>query len=318
MNGQTSNIRKFLSFLKAYEESSGKKVAANTDHPLRNHAAIGNLMDKVDILDAPDKCVWMSSADGTFSTKSAFLAIRLHGVHRPSLLKIWNHTFNPRASLFGWRILHRAVPTDDRISYCGIYLVSSYSCCSSPSTEDFNRLFLKGDLAIALWDWARPLLNGQVPKIVRWTPPKHGVCLSVDGACKGNPDSLLAEVRALTDGLRLAALHGFHITTVHSDSLLFVQSFIHDKCPSWKCSWWWNLAHSLLLQMHVSMDHVFREANRVADALASHACLTQQRSIFSSSVFPTSCKGPVALDKSGLPSIRLPQSAFICPDLLHL
>ncbi|MQL69843.1 hypothetical protein Taro_002135, partial [Colocasia esculenta] len=27
----------------------------NTDHPLRNHAAIGNLMDKVDILDAPDK-----------------------------------------------------------------------------------------------------------------------------------------------------------------------------------------------------------------------------------------------------------------------
>ncbi|MQL86101.1 hypothetical protein Taro_018629 [Colocasia esculenta] len=422
----------------AYEVSSGQKyhftsvqeVAANMNHPLRNHAAIEILMNNINISSSPDKCVWMSSADGSFSTKSAFRALRPHGVHRPSLLKIWNHTFNPRAALFGWRLLYRAVPTYDRISDCGIYLVSSCSCCSSPSIEDLDHLFLKGDLAVSLWDWARPLLHGQVfgshitstlwniistvncnsamgfisvyvvllvvweiwkyrcakrfdsvhkpvgkimadiryavsvaiqgvkfkhdcsaeymavllsfgfkptvklktPQIVRWIPPKQGVCLNVDGACKGNPgpcggggclrnpagevllsfsffygqgDSLLAEVRALIDGLRLAELHGLHVTVVYSNSLVLVQSFTHDKCPSWRCSWWWNLARSLLLQMHVGVDHIFREANRVADALATHACHTQHKSIFSSSSFPTSCKGPVVLDKSGLPSVRL-------------
>ncbi|MQL91600.1 hypothetical protein Taro_024222 [Colocasia esculenta] len=178
----------------------------------------------------------------------------------------------------------------------------------------------------------KPTVKLKVPKIVRWIPPKHGVCLNIDGACKGNPgpcggggclrnpagdvllsfaffyghgDSLLAEVRALADGLRLAALHGFHITSVYSDSLILVQSFIHDKCPSWKCSWWWRLARSLLQQLHVCVAHSFREANRVADTLASYACDSQERSIYSLSTIPIICKGPVVLDKSGLPSVRL-------------
>ncbi|MQL68343.1 hypothetical protein Taro_000634 [Colocasia esculenta] len=394
-----------------YSFTAVHEVAASTDHPLRNHAMIGRLMEKVDILDAPDKCVWMSNADGIFSTKSAFQALRPRGIHRPSLLKVWNHMFHPRASLFAWRILHRAVPTDDRISDCGVNLASSCSCCSSPSTKDLDHLFLKGDLAVALWDWARPLLHGQVigshitstlwnivsvvnnrsatgfiftyvvllvlweiwkyrcakrfdstyksvgkiitdmryvvnvaiqgvrfkqecaadsivilrffgfkptvklkaPKIVRWIPPTHGVCLNVDAGevllsfdfYYGYADSLLAEVRALTDGLRLASLHGLQVTAVYSDSLVLVQSFIHDKCPTWKCSWWWSLARSLLQQMHLCVVHSFRETNRVADALASHACITQERSIISSSSFPTSCKGPVVLDKSRLPSVIL-------------
>ncbi|MQL79906.1 hypothetical protein Taro_012347 [Colocasia esculenta] len=149
----------------------------------------------------------------------------------------------------------------------------------------------------------KPTVKLKVPKIVRWIPPKHGVCLNIDGACKGNPgpcggggclrnpvgdvllsfaffyghgDSLLVEVRALDDGLRLAALHGFHITSVYSDSLVLVQSFIHDKCPSWKCSWWWRLARSLLQQLHVCVAHSFREANRVADALASYGQVTNK------------------------------------------
>ncbi|MQL84227.1 hypothetical protein Taro_016727 [Colocasia esculenta] len=319
------NIKKFLTFLKAYENSSGQKVnvskssffispkasasTVNTDHALRSHALIGRIMEKVNVLEYPDQCVWIGTENGYFSTKSAFNTLRPHGVRWPHLLKIWHYTFNPRASLF------------------------ACSCCVLPSTEDIDHLFLEGDIALALWNWARPLLCGQVlgphitstlwniisvlncqnaqgfiatyavllllweiwkhrcakrfdsssksvgkiiadiryaihvalqgvtfkhecaanslailqtfgfkpkvklkaPKIVRWIPPQHGVCLNVDGACKGNPgpcggggcmrnsagdillgfafyygygDSLLAEVRALADGLRLAELHG--------------------------------------------------------------------------------------------------------------
>ncbi|MQM18576.1 hypothetical protein Taro_051571, partial [Colocasia esculenta] len=160
----------------------------------------------------------------------------------------------------------------------------------------------------------KPMVKLKVPKIVRWIPPKHGVCLNVDGAFKGNPgpcggggclrtpagdaflsfafyyghgDSLLAEVRALCDGLRLAVLHGLNITSVYSDSLVLVQSFNNDKCPSWKSSWWWRLARSMLHDMHICVVHSYREANRVADASASYTCDSHQSSIFTSSNIPT-------------------------------
>ncbi|MQM10895.1 hypothetical protein Taro_043794 [Colocasia esculenta] len=369
-------------------------------------------MEKVDIQDFPDKCVWMRNAYGNFSTKSAFQVLRPYGINRPSLLKIWNHSFNPRASLFGWRILQRVVPTDDRIADCGIYLASSCSCCADPSIEDMDHLFHKGELPVVLWKWACPLFHSlnigphitstlwniisvvtcrstlgfiatyvmllmlweiwkfrcakrfdstcksvgkiiidisyavnvaiqgvtfkqerspsslailqvfgfkpmvklKAPKIVRWIPPQHGVCHNVDGACKGNHgpcggggclrtqsgdailsftfyyghgDSLLAEVRALCDGLRLAVLHGHNITSVYSDSLVLVQSLNNDKCPSWKCPWWCRLAQSMLHDMHICVVHSYREANRVADAFASYACDSHQSSIFTSSNIPT-------------------------------
>ncbi|MQM23159.1 hypothetical protein Taro_056222 [Colocasia esculenta] len=171
------------------------------------------------------------------------------------------------------------------------------------------------------------------PSLVRWTPPQTSLYLNVDGASKGNPgfsdgggcirdskgcirlgfaffygqgDSLTAETRALYDGLRLADQHGFHISNVFSDSLVLVQSFKTNRCPSWKCTWWWHEASSLLRESSVQLHHVYRETNRVADALAVYACNTHGSSVFHSlSSLPSVCKGPAALDKAGFPSVRL-------------
>ncbi|MQL71609.1 hypothetical protein Taro_003945, partial [Colocasia esculenta] len=160
------------------------------------------------------------------------------------------------------------------------------------------------------------------PKLVWWIPPSYGYCLNVDGACKGNPgpcggggcmrdsnqdvhlsfaffygqgNSVIAEVRALGVGLRLAE---------HRDSLVLAQSFILDKCPSWKCLYWWRIAKSLLNKFNITVLHVYRETNTVANTLASLACERGESSVFIGSSFPHICKGPVVLDKIGLPSIR--------------
>ncbi|MQM03779.1 hypothetical protein Taro_036567 [Colocasia esculenta] len=101
----------------------------------------------------------------------------------------------------------------------------------------FKQECAANSLAILQTFGFKPKVKLKAPKIVRWIPPQHGVYLNVDGACKGNPgpcggggcmrnsagdillgfafyygygDSLLAEVRALFDGLRLAELHGFN------------------------------------------------------------------------------------------------------------
>ncbi|MQL79689.1 hypothetical protein Taro_012139 [Colocasia esculenta] len=178
----------------------------------------------------------------------------------------------------------------------------------------------------------KPTVKLKAPMLVRWIPPSYGFCLNVDGACKGNPgpcggggcyrdsnrdvhlsfayfygqgNSVIAEVRALCDGLRLAEHRGLAIFALYSDSLVLAQSFILDICPSWKCSWWWRIAKSLLNKFNITMLYVYQETNRVADALASFACQRGNSSVLPGSSFPHICKGPVVLDKIGLPSIRL-------------
>ncbi|MQL86849.1 hypothetical protein Taro_019382 [Colocasia esculenta] len=133
----------------------------------------------------------------------------------------------------------------------------------------------------------------------RWNPPQYGFSLNVDGACKGNPgpcggcgcirdsngdihlgfafyygqgNNMLAEVRALCDGLRLAEHRGLPISTVNSDSLALVHSFNSNMCPSWKCTWWWRIARSSLSKPNIKLVHVYLDTNRMADALTSYAC----------------------------------------------
>ncbi|MQL74981.1 hypothetical protein Taro_007355 [Colocasia esculenta] len=88
-------------------------------------------------------------------------------------------------------------------------------------------------------------------KLVRWIPPLVDFCLNVDGASKGNPglcggggcirdkhgtillafanfygvgSSIIAETRALCDGLRLAYFLGIRLSAIYSDSSTLVQS----------------------------------------------------------------------------------------------
>ncbi|MQM11632.1 hypothetical protein Taro_044544 [Colocasia esculenta] len=108
-------------------------------------------------------------------------------------------------------------------------------------------------------------------KLVRWIPPVVDFCLNVDGASKGNPgNSLIAEARALCDGLRLAHFVGVRLSAIYSDSSTLVHSMQQGKCPSWLIHRWWRSSRDLL-DNGSSFVHVFRETNQVADRLANHA-----------------------------------------------
>ncbi|MQL94423.1 hypothetical protein Taro_027075 [Colocasia esculenta] len=131
-------------------------------------------------------------------------------------------------------------------------------------------------------------------KLVRWMPPINGYCLNVDGACKGNPgdyggggcirdrggsvlvafahfygtgNSMVAESRAMCDGLRLADFLGIRLTVIYSDSLALVNSFTSGRCPAWQVLRWWREAGVRMKEGSVSLRYCYRETNKVADDL---------------------------------------------------
>ncbi|MQL70108.1 hypothetical protein Taro_002419 [Colocasia esculenta] len=101
-----------------------------------------------------------------------------------------------------------------------------------------------------------PQCSSKMLKLVRWIPPLHDFSLNVDGACKGNPGdcggggciqdsqgnvhlafahfygvgtSMLAEIRALSDGLSLVSAIGYRISIVYSDSQVIAHSIKEDR-----------------------------------------------------------------------------------------
>ncbi|MQL97989.1 hypothetical protein Taro_030692 [Colocasia esculenta] len=292
-----------------------------------------SLIDK-DVLftSEEDRCFWAPTPSGIFSTRSTYNLVREHGIRRLNIHKIWHNSFSPRASLFCWKILNRAVPVDSRTMDCGIPLASRCSCCLSPQAEDLNHLFLHSGTTTNLWRWFMPLVRSKQVKLIRWIPPIHHFCLNVDGASKGNPgicggggcirdtkgdilvafahfygegNSIIAETHALCDGLRLADQFGVRLASVYSDSLTLVNSVKDRSCSSWRSYRWWRIASDLLHSNAFPISHVFRESNQVADRLANHVVVSLRNDVFwGVHNLPSSCKASVVLDKSGLMNVR--------------
>ncbi|MQL73224.1 hypothetical protein Taro_005553 [Colocasia esculenta] len=192
------------------------------------------------------------------------------------------------------------------------------------------------DLHILMWFGYVPRYSTKMLKLVRWIPPICDFSLNVDGACKGNPrecggggcirdsqgnvhmdffhfygvgTSMIAKVRALCDGLRLATSSGYKLSIIHSDSQVLVNSICEKKMLSWRSYSWWREAVSLISEPGL-MSHVYRETNQLADALANFAVKDKYDKVFRGALnLPYSCKGSMTIDKSGLLNVRLIVSA---------
>ncbi|MQM05531.1 hypothetical protein Taro_038344 [Colocasia esculenta] len=126
-------------------------------------------------------------------------------------------------------------------------------------------------------------------QLVHWIPPITGLCLNVDGASKGNPGlcggggcirdehgsvrvafahfyddgtSMIAETRALCDGLRPADFLGLRLSIVYTDSSVLANSFKEGRCPSWRAYRWWREAIAGFQRSACTITHVYREANQ--------------------------------------------------------
>ncbi|MQM17956.1 hypothetical protein Taro_050938 [Colocasia esculenta] len=123
---------------------------------------------------------------------------------------------------------------------------------------------------------------------------------------QGVCSSLEAEALALRNGIILCYEKGISDFLVESDSLVLVQMMKGNYSIPWRLS---IITQDILYRcqhIHVSLSHIYREANQVADTLAGFGCtITSSYCVWSSwADLPPSVKGPYRLDKMGLPSIR--------------
>ncbi|MQM17261.1 hypothetical protein Taro_050231 [Colocasia esculenta] len=207
------------------------------------------------------------------------------------------------------------------------------SVAHSLSTLHFKADPNSQNLQILLWFGYAPRCSTKMLKLIRWIPPICDFSLNVDGACKGNPGecggggcirdpqgnvhmafshfydvgtSMIAEVRALCDGLRLANYSGYRLSIIYSDSQVLVNSICEEKMLSWRLYKWWREVRSLISQEPILLSHVYRETNQLADALANFALKVRCNGVFwVAHNLPHPCKGPMYIDNSGLMHVRM-------------
>ncbi|XP_042484861.1 uncharacterized protein LOC122065118 [Macadamia integrifolia] len=100
--------------------------------------------------DMDDQCFWSGSSSGAFSTFSSWNEIRRRNPKVPWFPLVWSKALQLRQFVFGWRLMHKKIPTDDIISHKGIPLVSKCNLCGL-DVESFNHIFISCSFSVALW-----------------------------------------------------------------------------------------------------------------------------------------------------------------------
>ncbi|XP_071928034.1 uncharacterized protein [Coffea arabica] len=119
----------------------------------------------------------------------------------------------------------------------------------------------------------------------------------------GDLDVLAAEAQSLLFSLQLCVERGVSSLIVESDSRVLVQLVGSKALSKWPlCTVLREITHHIG-RLEATLLHVFREANAVADALASLQ-LGEHRLFESLTALPSKARGEARLDCHGVPRIR--------------
>lgn len=169
--------------------------------------------------------------------------------------------------------------------------------------------------------------------VVIWNAPVVAFALNIDGASKGNPgpaggggcfrdcsgkmllgfsyyygigSCIVAEGRALLDGLRLAKLHGILLSIIYTDSKVIYDLVKGNGYPPWQLVPWWSSLKDSFQLSSIPIVHIFREANLMADSLAKVAVDRGRNSeFFSMRELPDVVRKAARADALGIPSLRI-------------
>ncbi|KAL0907732.1 hypothetical protein M5K25_022164 [Dendrobium thyrsiflorum] len=87
--------------------------------------------------------------DGSFRLKEAWNSFR----KKKEALKIykffWHHSIPITVSVFLWRMVHKYIPSDDRLIKKGFFIPSKCQCCYH--MDSLHHIFLSGPLAVKVW-----------------------------------------------------------------------------------------------------------------------------------------------------------------------
>ncbi|KAF6145345.1 hypothetical protein GIB67_016806 [Kingdonia uniflora] len=235
----------------------------------------------------PDRRVWKLDLIGKFSVKGAFESIRNKGQANLWIKFLFRRAIHPRFFMWGWRLCHGKLPTDDNVQKKGITLVSRCCLCSNNS-ESIHHLFWDCSFSICLWTWLEDLFKVQIlDKNLKsflelkassyfWELPNHDeIKINTDEAARGNPGkggigcifrdnegkvlgylvqglglvtNYTAECKAIIKGVELAASNGWLIAWVESDSKSAMKAFNSDNIP-WTLEAEWANAKRTMQQI---------------------------------------------------------------------
>lgn len=108
-------------------------------------------LQAIRIVPHKDQLMFTPSESGQFVVKTYLELSRTCGATRMWPRWIWQPFLPPKISTFLWKLLHRAVPTDDRICSRGIPIVSRCIFFSEYNAESIHHLFIQSELAISIW-----------------------------------------------------------------------------------------------------------------------------------------------------------------------
>ncbi|OVA08894.1 Reverse transcriptase zinc-binding domain [Macleaya cordata] len=100
-----------------------------------------------------------SIPDGRFTMKSAFSLLSNQAPACPLARHYWAKFIPKKMAILLWRFLNNAIPVDVRIQDCTISLASGCLCCVHRNIESMEHLFLRGEIAVFLWDRLSPLFG---------------------------------------------------------------------------------------------------------------------------------------------------------------
>ncbi|KAF5194929.1 hypothetical protein FRX31_015480 [Thalictrum thalictroides] len=90
-----------------------------------------------------DRMVWPHANDGNFSIKSYVKMAQEAYSGSAIFRRVWQHYIPTKISLFFWKLLNEAIPTDNAVKKCNITLASRCVCCQFPSEESCKHLLCK-------------------------------------------------------------------------------------------------------------------------------------------------------------------------------
>ncbi|KAH0781476.1 hypothetical protein KY290_001074 [Solanum tuberosum] len=170
--------------------------------------------------------------------------------------------------------------------------------------------------------------------IVRWEAPQEGMMkFNTDGASRGNPGSsaygfclrnnhgdliyavaenigittnMEAELRAILEGIKYCVAKKVEKLIVESDSLLIVKIIKEVWKVPWELADYFDDLKREMTKIEVTIQHIYREGNKLADYLANLAINASEMKTFRSfEQLPSMGRKIMNMEKSQIPALRV-------------
>lgn len=113
---------------------------------------------------------WRSTISGSFLVKSAWDHVRSKGQPLGWEKPIWKTYFQPRFSVFGWRLLHLRLPTDEVVRKKGVFIVPCCELCLAVE-ESLHHIFWECPFSTTMWVRFVSIFDFSwtgIPSIMEW------------------------------------------------------------------------------------------------------------------------------------------------------